>query len=275
MPGALMWVWDDTAGEWVKMQVTAGGLIEVSVGNFPDDYPLPAAQVTDLKKITEAPDPVISQATATNLKHVPHAQVTGNGVYKPLQLDASDYLMVAIKALAHLNDIDDVNIAAPTDGWVVYWDAAAGKFQVKALAFTKEFFEPINTTGTTPDDYFAHTCKTLDVEDEFSVCDFGVPADFSSIIAAELFIVSSDTQAAVDYDISSSYGAEGQNCVVHQESDTTSTYSVSAGIFYAIDISGILSSLAAGDVVGIKLIKQVAVGTETWVKVFGIHFKYS
>ena len=183
--------------------------------------------------------------------------------------------LYTVAVIDKLDDIGDVNVPAPTDGYVLYWDAAASKYQVKALAFTKEFFEPVNTTGAAPDDYFSHTCKTLAAVDEFSVCDFGVPSDFSSIIAVELIIVSSDTQAAADYDISSSYGAVGENCVLHQESDTTSTYSVTGGQFYALDISGILSVLAAGDIVGIKLIKKVAVETETWVKVFGIHFKYS
>lgn len=36
-----------------------------------------------------------------------------------------------------LGDIGDVNVAAPTDGYVLYWDATAGKFQLKAISTSK------------------------------------------------------------------------------------------------------------------------------------------
>lgn len=32
-----------------------------------------------------------------------------------------------------LNDIGDVNVAAPTDGYVLYWDETAGEFKLKAV----------------------------------------------------------------------------------------------------------------------------------------------
>ncbi|MBA7687832.1 hypothetical protein ES703_96305 [subsurface metagenome] len=37
----------------------------------------------------------------------------------------------------YLNDLKDVNVPTPTDGYLLYWDAAAGKWQAKAVSASK------------------------------------------------------------------------------------------------------------------------------------------
>jgi len=115
MSGNFLWAWDDSISEWIKVAVDPTGKLEVSGLEFPDDYPLPAAQVTDLKKITEIPDPVISQTTPENLRHVPHGRVAGNGAYLPIQVSAAGKLAVEMTPLAHKDSHDPEDGSDPLD----------------------------------------------------------------------------------------------------------------------------------------------------------------
>ena len=115
MPGVFLWAWDDSTSEWIKVAVDPDGKLEVSGMEFPDTYPLPAAQVTDLKKITEAPDPVISQTTPESLMHVPHGRVAGNGAYVPFEVDADGKLQISTTPTAHKDTHDPEDGADPLD----------------------------------------------------------------------------------------------------------------------------------------------------------------
>jgi len=115
MPGYFMWLYDDGAGEWVKAACDENGKIEVSGLDFPDDYPLPAAQVAALKLVTLETDPVISQTTPENLRHVPHGRVAGNGVYLPIQVSAAGKLAVEMTPLAHKDSHDPEDGSDPLD----------------------------------------------------------------------------------------------------------------------------------------------------------------
>lgn len=80
---------------------------------------------------------------------------------------------------------------------------------------------------------------------------FAVPDDFVSLTSLELLAVSNGTNTGRDIDISSDYGAVGENYFNHSETDTTSTYDFTVNEITALDISGIYSSLAAGDFCGL------------------------
>lgn len=59
-----------------------------------------------------------------------------NEEWRPARCD--DGGRMTIKAIVdYLNDIEDVDVAAPTDGYVLYWDDAAGKWKAKAIVSTK------------------------------------------------------------------------------------------------------------------------------------------
>lgn len=136
---------------------------------------------------------------------------------------------------------------------------------------SKELWVP-TTYGTTIascGDFPVARC--LNADDEAYVS-FKVPDDFASIDSALLVVIVRATQGAADWDISSDYGAVGEAFDIHSESDTATTYNVTNDQKFGIDISGILSSLAAGDYVGIKLIQKDAAHD---VYVLGVHFKYS
>lgn len=103
---------------------------------------------------------------------------------------------------------------------------------------------------------------------EFS---FDVPHDFTAIVALEMVCSSVGTIVAQDIDLTSDYGADGESITNHSESDTTTTYSFTAGLWDTIDISGVFSSLAAGDRCGIE-VNHNTIGTT--IHYLGVRLRY-
>ena len=83
--------------------------------------------------------------------------------------------------------------------------------------------------------------------------DFKVPHDYTAITNAELIVIPDDTQGTANWDIDSDYGAIGEAYNTHSETDAATTYNVTDDQLYAVDVSGILSALAADDYVGLKI----------------------
>ncbi len=139
---------------------------------------------------------------------------------------------------------------------------------------TKEFFVPVTIAGNggSMTGLFNRSVAILNGADERAYIDFFAPADFSSITSAVVVVYPTATQGAADWDTYSDYAAIGEAHNIHSESNTASTYNVTDDQFFEVDISGILSSLAAGDYVGIRL-RQGTVGHD--VNIIGIRFKYS
>ena len=90
------------------------------------------------------------------------------------------------------------------------------------------------------------------------------------LISAELVFAPAGTNAAADIDIALSYGTIGETMIQHTASDTTSTYNITANINFALDISALLGSLAANDLVSVQLTNNEAYG----LYLFGLRFRY-
>lgn len=85
---------------------------------------------------------------------------------------------------------------------------------------------------------------------------FTIPNDFNALTSLKsIFIVAAGASGAgKDIDLTSSYGAQGEPKTQHQESDAASTYTIGAQDTHdEIDISGVFTSIAAGDRCGIKI----------------------
>lgn len=80
-----------------------------------------------------------------------------------------------------------------------------------------------------------------------------VPSDFGSITEMVLEVIPDGGFTNGDIDISSQYGAVGEQFDAHSESDTASTYNLTSGEITEIDISGLFGNLAAGDRFGVKV----------------------
>ena len=146
-----------------------------------------------------------------------------------------------------------------------------GVLETWGMVATKEFFVPV-TFGNEMTYRNYYPVARCNAQFEIGWMSFRVPHDFSSIITAEIIVICEATQAAADWDIFSGYAAAGESHDTHSEGDAASTYNVTNDEFEVVDISGILSSLAADDYVGIHL-EQGTAGHN--VSILGIRFKYS
>ena len=158
-----------------------------------------------------------------------------------------------------------INFPTPTLG-----SHAANKTYVDAA---KQFWVPV-TFGSPTDlsNYGNYPVCHLTLTNYSAYMSFCVPDDFHSITEAKVVVIPRNTHASANWNIYSHYGAAGESYMQHNQGDTTTTYSVSNGVVFEVDISGILTSLAAGDYVGIRFFKG-----DDWayVDVLGIMFKYT
>jgi hypothetical protein len=104
---------------------------------------------------------------------------------------------------------------------------------------------------------------------------FMIPHDFTSLTELVLVGITSAGAAGAgkDIDLYSDYAGAGEDAQTHQESDTTSTYTIpAANTMWEFDISGVFSSLSAGDYCGVQIDHKSIGGT---IYYLGIRLKYS
>ena len=145
----------------------------------------------------------------------------------------------------------------PKELWVPvtgFWDTSVGNF--------------VALDGSDGD----YICARLRDADDAGFMTFRCPENFSAITTAAIVVIPKATQAAADWDIHSDYGAEGEDPQTHNESDTTSTYNVTLDVIFHVDVSSILSSLVAGDYVGLAIYNKNAAHD---VYVLGFYMKFT
>lgn len=97
---------------------------------------------------------------------------------------------------------------------------------------------------------------------------FFIPNDFSSVTSIEVMIIP-DTTETIGYDLTSDYGAVGEVYNFNSESSLTQTLAVTINVITEIDVSGVFSSVAAGDYCGLRLISNTSD-----LEVVALRFKY-
>ena len=152
-------------------------------------------------------------------------KITGDLVSEP---DWNNY-MGAAGSINHLHDV-------ACQIWVPVTQAKTGG--VDAVLVGKGNFAVANLTGA----------------NDRAIMNFFVPAEYSSLTSAEIIVIPKTTDGAVNWDLYSDYGAVGQAFNTHDESDLVTTYDVTADQLFAVDASGVLTSLAANDFVGLQLL---------------------
>lgn len=142
-----------------------------------------------------------------------------------------------------------------------------------AAPFTRELYVPCTyvLTGIMAA-YGQYPIGELNAVDEQAFMSFVIPWDFSTIVAAEILVNPRATQGAANWDTWCEYGQVGQPYNAHADSDQVSTYNVTLNEKFAVDVAGILSSLAALDSGGISL-RQKTAGHN--VNVIGFRLRYT
>ena len=141
--------------------------------------------------------------------------------------------------------------AIGTAGQVFRVNAGATAPEWAASIATKEFYIPVTYSGGTWTT--APMGALLDADTETGYCSFAVPDDFVSITEAVFIVSPSSTQAAANWDIAATYGTIGQAYNTHAESDTATTYNVTNGQFFEVNVATILTALAVADIVSIGI----------------------
>lgn len=161
-----------------------------------------------------------------------------------------------------------------TSGQVLTAQGAGGNPVYSAAAVdAKEFFFPAHPGAIEANLYnYGDFGATRIAQAETAYCSFKCPHDYASITNAEFIVITDTGGATEDYDITSDYGAVGEAYNTHSESNTTSTYNITTNQLFAVDISGILSSLAANDYVGVAVKNNEATGI---LYVLGVRFRYA
>lgn len=156
--------------------------------------------------------------------------------------------------------------------------------EVDVPAPTKEFFAPANE-GTELAPSGNHLGYQIDAVDEHARVEFLIPADFSSITSAVVVAIvlatSWDPSVPMRLSVYTQYGTLDEQYFTHEEQNVTAENAeghCTVGDFISWDISGVLSALAAGDYVGLRLLYAAGIDNEynaTYALFIGVHFKYS
>ena len=159
-------------------------------------------------------------------------------------------------------------LAYATDTLLLYrWN---GVLWQAITSYGKEIIVPA-TGGTNLTDVNYNQIPLLIANDKANVR-FLVPVDFTSIIDAVLIIVANVTNAAANLDITSYYAGIGEPFNTHSENDAASTYAINNTWYHEIDVSGILSAIAVGDHVVLRLLLGDALHD---VSLCGMRFRYA
>jgi hypothetical protein len=102
------------------------------------------------------------------------------------------------------------------------------------------------------------------------------PHDFNNIVEMVAVVIpDTNTESSWDIDLESDYGAADEAHTTHSESDTGTTYDFSTddNKLKEIDVSGVFSSVAAGDYFGLAIENNIGSSDELWV--LGVRLKYN
>lgn len=139
-------------------------------------------------------------------------------------------------------------------------------------AATKEFFFPANA-GTEKSTINGFFCTyRINAAGETAVITMLVPRDFQGI-SESVVVCTRVSNLAMKVDLATNYGTIDEDYDTHSETDND--VDVPAGAakdFEEIDISGVLSGIAAGDIVGLKVTADNVDVPDIYI--FGIRFRY-
>lgn len=146
-----------------------------------------------------------------------------------------------------------------------YWESPAGG------EATKEFFVPaMNILASSPYNNEIGGKPICQMSSSAVVYfNFFIPADFNSLADAVVVMIP-DTTETVQWDVSSTYSALGENYFQHTGVLTNQTQAVTADKMTEVPVSGVLAALGAGDYVGLYFQSDT-----TNLRVVGLRIKYT
>jgi len=160
--------------------------------------------------------------------------------------------------------------------WNNYMGVGGSFDYIKEYKKDKELYIPVSSyrdasAGITDPPEGLSTYPTANGNtDDQAHFSFRVPSDFTSIVEAKVIGYAASTNGAANIDIICYYAAVGEVATAVTESDLATTYDITDTHIEAIDISGILTGIAAGDIVGLR----VETKANTLLNSIGFYMKY-
>jgi len=135
---------------------------------------------------------------------------------------------------------------------------------------TKEIFVP-PTVATELYLYGDHATARINAQNEYAAMEFKVPHDFAAIKAAEIVVPL--LTFVWDYNLETQYGQVGENRANHTEQDLTGSTNPNLLILTALNVASVLTGIAAGDYVGLRIWQRGTSTTDMYV--LGLRLRYA
>ena len=136
----------------------------------------------------------------------------------------------------------------------------------------KEVYFICTTAGTAVALAGVHSVGQLNALNEVAIMEGFIPEGFNTLVDAVIAIRPRATQAAANFDLLMNYGTVGEDINNGSETDTSTTYNVTNVRIFEIDVSAILSSIAAGDYLGCRIVEGT---TGHDADVLGLRIRYT
>lgn len=143
------------------------------------------------------------------------------------------------------------------------------KSQVDNLVANEKFYPAVFSDQSM--DSYSNYAVALSISGNAAFISGRVPWNFNSIASAEVLFYPEVNDATADIDIITKYAAEGEAYNTHQDIDDSSTYNLTGDQLFALDVSGLLTNLAAGDNFGIEVKNNEA----NFAYVLGFRLRYN
>lgn len=174
-----------------------------------------------------------------------------------------DLVSTDVSIETSLSDSSDVKV--PTS------KAVAG-YVTSKVSNSKSLFVPVtggNTISSAYDTAVGNFVTNTPDSGQVFYFVFRVPTNFSLLTDAKMVMIPDATET-IQFDVDVNYGSVGQTYNTHSATVSNSTASVTTDYITEVSISSALTSLVAGDYVGIKINSDT-----TQLRVIGLYITYS
>ena len=155
---------------------------------------------------------------------------------------------------------------SPCELW--FTDDGGTDTQIVPARAKEVYSYPMVVDHATLGDGYADSLTALNNQSHMNMF---IPYDFASVDEIVILVKPTTTNASQNWDVYSDYGGIGENHSASSEADTGTSHAGTADQYKEVDLSGVVGSIAAGDMLFIR-IKLADAGHDVWV--VGIRLKY-
>lgn len=232
-------------------------------------------------RIEDIPEPILDTDPATKL----YADTHGMQAHEATHIkDGSDEIDSALNVAAIPNLAAGkittgrfTRARLPAMTYEKYWVGTGATVEERNVptpgeAPTKQIYSPVTYAGNVMGAKSWYPVAVLAASPQRANISLHIPHDFNSLTSAVIRVIPGATDGAAEWNISAVYAAVGEGYTTHFASDASITFNVTNNEIFDIDISGLLTNLAALDIIGVQIQMRSA---DPDVNVLGVIIRYS